>query len=140
MGRKMNNKNLKIQLKDIDYVQLILEAYGWAESSNGLSSVENQAEAGYYTMTENTKLIVSFHEPLNLISLQMDEINSGNSVKLHFMYDNKPQRILEWIVSVHKEINMLNYAALLKTAIGKCEMMLLELKNKKIYEVIPPSV
>ncbi len=139
MGRKINNKNTKAHLRDIDYVQLILEAYGWAENTGSLSCGENQPEAGYYIMNEKLNLNVSFHEPLNLITLQMDEISGGNSVKLHFMYDDKPQRILEWIVSVYKEINMTNYASLLKTAIGKCEMMLLELKNKKIYEVIPPA-
>ncbi len=138
MKRNKKNAIKSSNLRDIDYVQLIMEAYNWVEIGIEYRG-SNPAEATYYNINNNVSLTLEFHQPLNLITLQIEGVHGANSLKLHFMFDNRPQRILEWIVSVQNDININNYTVLLKTAIGKCEMMLLELENKKIYEVVLPS-
>lgn len=134
----------KTTVKDIDLFHLILEAYGWdeikADSKIDAHLFHNQPEAVYNYSTRHTKMVIKFHEPLNMISLWIEEVkNTKQNVQLHFMYDEHPERILEWIAKVSHELSIDNYPTLLKDAKGKCEMMLLELSNSKMYEVIPPA-
>lgn len=134
----------KTTVKDIDLFHLILEAYGWDEiktnSKTDVHLFHNQPEAVYAYNTRHTKMVIKFHEPLNMISLWIEEVkNRKQNVQLHFMYDEHPERILEWVAKASHELSIDNYPVLLKDTKGKCEMMLLELSNSKMYEVIPPA-
>ena len=131
-------------IKDIELFHLILEAYHWDEvktdTSTDANLYSNRPEATYNYATRNTQMVVKFHEPLNMISLWVADVrNPKQTLQLHFMYDEQPQRILEWIAAISDELTLDNYPILLKKARGKCEMMLLELANNKMYEVIPPT-
>lgn len=134
----------KTTIKDIELFHLILEAYHWdevkTETHADKNLYNNQPEAAYSYATRHTKMVVKFHEPLNMISLSVADVrNAKQTLQLHFMYDERPERILEWIATVSNELTIENYPQLLKQAKGKCELMLLELANNKMYEVIPPA-
>lgn len=131
--------NTSHKLTDIDLFHLVLEAYSWDLVAHAAAQGSRQAEAVYEYATRTTTFVTSFHQPLNMISVQVkDTVEGSRFIQLHFMYDEKPERILEWLVAVADKLTMENYHELLKGTQGKCEMMLLELANKKIYELIPP--
>ncbi len=132
----------KRKLNDIDFFHLILEAYNWDEVSDkgneGLYCTK--AEAAYHFSTTNALFEAKFHQPLNMISLRLQDIFCKQGIQFHFMYSEKPELILEWIAQEAENITLENYPIVLKKAAGKCEMILLELDNHKMYEVIPPKV
>ncbi len=137
----MTQKAQKHTLNDIDLFHLILEAYNWDEVSyigdNTLYS--SKAEATYAFSTKNARFEARFHQPLNMISLQLQDVFRKQTIQFHFMYSEKPELILEWVAQEAGNITFDNYPIVLKKAAGKCEMILLELDNKKMYEVIPPN-
>lgn len=95
---------------------------------------------GYRVISgDNTILQAKFHAPVNMISLSITDLYLEEKVQFHFLFDNSPERILEWLVSISDQLNMDTYPDLLKHADGKCEMILLEVSDSEIYEVKPPT-
>lgn len=136
----MTKKAKKHNVEDIELFHLILEAYGWNEQYNrNRIPYEAKAEAIYSFHTKQAILEVKFHQPLNMISLHLENLYRTQGVQFHFMYSEKPELILEWITQEADKLTFENYPTVLKRAAGKCEMILLELGNNKIYEVIPPN-
>ena len=137
----MTQKAQKHTVNDIDLFHLILEAYNWDEVSysDDKALYGGKAEATYAFSTKNALFEAKFHEPLNMISLHLQDIFRQQTIQFHFMYSEKPELILEWIAQEAGNITFDNYPLVLKKAAGKCEMILLELDNKKMYEVIPPN-
>lgn len=138
----MTQKAQKNKVSDIDLFHLILEAYCWDElkySEAEASVYGSKAEATYIYSTKSARFEAKFHQPLNMISLHLQDIFRKQGIQFHFMYSEKPELILEWIAQEASNITLENYPTVLKKAAGKCEMILLELDNNKMYEVIPPA-
>lgn len=131
------------QLRDLNIFNLILEYQGWTDQQG----IEKRFDAGEMVNPEgirvksgnNVILQARFHAPVNMISLRITDTYLDEKVQFHFLYDTKPERILEWIVDISDELALDNYPELLKQANGKCEMILLEVSDTEIYEVKPPT-
>ncbi|MEL7340242.1 MAG: hypothetical protein AAGM67_07135 [Bacteroidota bacterium] len=131
------------QLRDVNLFNLILECDGW----NDQYDTEKRLDAGELvnpegvrvTYGEGTVLQARYHAPVNMISLRITDLNRDDKVQFHFLFDNRPERILEWLVEVKGELNFDTYPEMLKEADGKCEMILLEVSETEIYEVKPPT-
>lgn len=138
-----NQASTKKTVNDLDLFYLILEAYGWEspskrEEDSYLESY-NRPEAILLYSTREAILEACFHQPLNMISVKIRDIYKKNHILFHFMYDDKPERILEWLAAQSDNLSFETYPKLLKKAAGKCEMILLELADNQMYEVIPPK-
>lgn len=131
------------QLRDLNLFNLILECDGWADQYD----TEKRLDAGELVNPEGvrvaygegTVLQARYHAPVNMISLKITDLNRDDKVQFHFLFDNRPERILEWLVEVKGSLNFESYPQLLKEADGKCEMILLEVSETEIYEVKPPT-
>ncbi|MEZ4776061.1 MAG: hypothetical protein R3D00_22990 [Bacteroidia bacterium] len=131
------------QLRDLNIFNLILESNGWADYDD----TERRFDANQMTNPEgyrivhhqNTTLEARFHSPVNMISLRISDVFLEDEVQFHFLFDEKPERILEWMVQVNNDLSLDTYPELLKRADGKCEMILLEVSDTEIYEVKPPA-
>lgn len=131
------------QLRDIKVFNLILECDGWEdqfETEKKLDAGEMVNPEGLRTIQEAfVTLQARFHAPVNMISLRIIDRFLDDRVQFHFLFDDTPERILEWIVSVRPSLTLDSYPELLKQADGKCEMILLEVSDTEIYEVKPPA-
>lgn len=131
------------QLRDVNIFNLILDYHGWADFENTekrFDANELVNPEGYrVTHHHHTTLEVRYHAPVNMISLKINDINLDDEVQFHFLFDDRPERILEWMVEVSDSLNLETYPELLKEADGKCEMILLEVSDTEIYEVKPPT-
>ena len=133
----------KPQLRDLNIFNLILESNGWVDQDD----IEKRLDNGETVNPEGLRMIsgqsailqARFHAPVNMISLRITDLLIDERVQFHFLYDDRPERILEWIVSVTDQLSMDTYPDLLKTANGRCEMILLEVSDTEIYEVKPPT-
>ncbi|MFN0200832.1 MAG: hypothetical protein ACKVTZ_04900 [Bacteroidia bacterium] len=137
-----NHVSTPTRVTDIELFYLILECYGWeCPSSSDLEECNirfNNPEAILAFSSRKTILEIGFHEPLNLMSLRISDVFRKQSVLFHFMYNQQPEKLLEWFAAVSEELTLENYPELLKQASSKCEMILLEVNNQQMYEVIPP--
>jgi hypothetical protein len=131
------------QTRDLNLFNLILEAHGWddlEETEKRIEAGENLCPEGKRTINySSTKLEAEFHAPLNMITVQIRDIVDHEQIRFYFFYDEKVERILEWLVAVSEKLNMESYIECLKEVFGKCEMILLELGKDEIYEVKPPD-
>ncbi len=133
----------KTQLRDLNVFNLILEYQGWADQQE----IEKRLDAGELVNPEgirvksgqNAMLQARFHAPVNMISLRITDLSSDEKVQFHFLYDDRPERILEWISEIGDQLSLDTYPDLLKQADDKCEMILLEVSDTEIYEVKPPA-
>ena len=131
------------QLRDLSVFNLLLEHHGWVDQLD----TEKRLDAGEMVNPEGLRetygsqliLQARFHAPVNMISLRITDTMLDEKVQFHFLFDDKPERILEWMVAVCDELNLDTYPELLKKAEGKCEMILLEVSDTEIYEVKPPA-
>ncbi len=131
------------QVRDLNLFNLILEAHGWHDSDETEKRIlagENQCPEGKQTIVHGTSCLeAQFHAPLNMITLQIKDIIDHDRIRFYFFYDEKVERILEWLAAVSERLNMDSYIECLKEVFGKCEMILLELAKDEIYEVKPPE-
>ena len=131
------------QLHDLQLFHMILEVYGWEdklETERLLDSGLNVSPEGVRSISQSgTYLETQFHAPVKMISLQISDLSSGERIQLHFFYDQAPERILEWIVSVKDDLSLSTYPELLKETKGRCEMILLQISDSELYEVKPPA-
>jgi hypothetical protein len=131
------------QKRDLNWFNMILEAHGWhdpEEIEKRIVAGENLCPEGKRMITHtSTSLEVEFHAPLNMITLQIKDIITFEQIRFYFFYDEKIERILEWLASVSDRINLESYIECLKEVFGKCEMILIELAKDEIYEVKPPD-
>ncbi len=131
------------QLKDLGLFNLILECDGWAdteEHEKRLDLGENVKPEGMrVTSNGQAMLEAQFHAPLNMISLRITDVNKADKILFHFMYDNHPERILEWLVDQRPQLCLETYPEAFMGLDGKCEMILLEIAHDEIYEVKPPK-
>lgn len=133
----------KTQLRDLQIFNLILESNGWMDQEE----VEQRLDAGELVNPEGVRIIngrhavlqARFHAPVNMISLRITDVFLEEKVQFHFLYDERPERILEWMIAISDALSLDNYPELLKQADGKCEMILLEVSDTEIYEVKPPT-
>ena len=131
------------QLKDLGLFNLILECDGWAdteEHEKRLDRGENVKPEGRRVRSNGQAILeAQFHAPLNMISLRINDVNKADQVLFHFMYDTRPERILEWLVENSQTLCMETYPESFMRLDGKCEMILLEVSKNEIYEVKPPK-
>jgi hypothetical protein len=131
------------QLRDVNMFNLILECDNWVDQFD----TEKKLDAGELVNPEGLRathqngvsLIARFHAPVNMISLRIKDLYQEDEVQFHFLFDNRPERILEWLAEVKNDLNLETYPELLKEADGRCEMILLEVSDTEIYEVKPPT-
>lgn len=131
------------QERDLNIFNLILECNDWVD----LDDCELRLERGEQVSPEGRRLLCNgkaileaqFHAPLNMITLQITDLQTFEKVRLHFMYDEQPERLLEWLAEGGLTLQLDNYPEWLKEVNGRCEMILLELAHDEIYEVKPPS-
>ncbi|MCI4667198.1 MAG: hypothetical protein MRZ79_03490 [Bacteroidia bacterium] len=122
---------------------MILEHHGWDDPSNTESRLdqgENVKPEGYRS-TKNSclTLLARFHAPVNMISLSLIDILSREKVQFHFLYTEKPELIIEWIVKVADQLDLENYSEIVKKSQVHCDMILLEISESEIYEVRPSA-
>lgn len=133
----------KEQLRDLNVFNLILEHHGWTDDEELealLDAGEVVTPEGYRATSQRGVLLEArYHAPVNMISLQISDQLGGENVQFHFLFDNKPERILEWITQIYEDLTLDTYPEILKQADGKCEMILLEVSDTEIYEVKPPA-
>lgn len=131
------------QLRDLRVFNLILDHNDWID----LNDTEKKMDMGENVNPEGLRetysahvvLQARFHAPVNMISLRIMDTKFDERVQFHFLFDDRPERILEWMVEVSDELNLETYPEMLKLADGKCEMILLEVSDTEIYEVKPPT-
>jgi hypothetical protein len=131
------------QARDWQLFNLILEGYGWDDPEHTEWRMEHGevcTPEGHRTLSQNgVCLEARYHAPVNMISLRVSEPNSQENIQLHFLYDNRPERILEWMVQQQAGMDLESYQDLLKSAQKQCEMILLEKSDMEIYEVKPSA-
>lgn len=131
------------QLKRLSRFHLIMEAYGWEDpqdTESRLEAGEDLNPEGYRVFQrKGLHLEALFHAPVDMLSLRMSDLNRKERIQFHFLFDHKPEPIIEWVVSVAEELDIDTYPELLQAANGKCEMILLEVSDTEIYEVKPPT-
>lgn len=131
------------QLRDINVFNLILDCDGWVDQYDTEKKFDSgelvNPEGLRIAIQNNIRLQVRFHAPVNMISLRITDIYKNDNIQFHFLFDNRPERILEWLVAVKNELNFESYPEKLKEADGRCEMILLEVSDTEIYEVKPPT-
>ena len=131
------------QLRDWSVFHLILEAHGWED----LEETERRLDRGELMKPEAMRscwmghlwLTARYHAPVNMISLQLADLQADEKVQGHFLYDGKPDRILEWIVSKAKGLVIRDFEQQVTCAQPHCEMILLEKSDLEIYEVRPEA-
>ncbi|WNJ20404.1 hypothetical protein [Pontibacter sp. G13] len=129
------------QKRDLDVFHLLLEFHGWDDPENTehrLSTGQDVTPEGYRSLLlTSTRLEARFHAPVNMISISLTDLKSEDRIKIHFLFDKQPERVLEWIAEMTVHMNLNNYQDQLKGANGTCEMILLEVSDTEIYEVKP---
>lgn len=132
------------QRRDWQLFNLLLESYGWED----IDDTEWRMEQGESCTPEghrarrhgHTLLEARLHAPVNMISLRLSEPqHNPDNIQLHFLYDDRPERILEWIVAHAEQLTIEAYQPLLSSAQRQCEMILLEKSDMEIYEVKPST-
>ncbi|MEM7368251.1 MAG: hypothetical protein AAF587_06580 [Bacteroidota bacterium] len=132
-----------VQLRDLNVFNLLLEHHGWSDDENlefRLDSGEKVTPEGFRAINHGgIGLEARYHAPVNMISLKIIDQLYEDKVQFHFLFDDRPERILEWIADISGQLSLESYPELLKQADGKCEMILLEVSDTEIYEVKPPT-
>jgi hypothetical protein len=131
------------QQRDLNIFNLILEYHDWVD----LDECERRMDHGDSVSPEGRRLLCNgdaildaqFHAPLNMISLQITDLQSFEKVRFHFMFDEKPERLLEWLAEACQTLSFETYPEWLKGTEGKCEMILLDLGKNELYELKPPT-
>ncbi len=131
----------KAQLQHLQMFNLILECDGWAD----YLSVEEQLESGKDMNPEgimslkNDSLILEaqFHIPVQMISLSISDRIERRKVDIFFLYDQYPEHILEWIVSIRPQLQIHSYRRLLKEASNICKTIFLAESNPERIELKP---
>ncbi|MEM7659269.1 MAG: hypothetical protein AAF399_24320 [Bacteroidota bacterium] len=131
------------QLRDVNVFNLLLEYNGWDDCEDTeyrLDSGEHITPEGCRTYTKSGVILESkFHAPVNMISLAIIDAMADETVQFHFLFEDRPERILEWITEIQADLTLQNYPELLKTTKDRCEMILLEVSETEIYEVKPSA-
>ncbi len=131
------------QLYHLSLFNLILECHGWedvADTELRFDQGELVAPEGNRSFANgNSILEARFHSPINMVTLRVYNNERSQFVTFHFLFDNRPERILEWIAAEGNLLDIENYRNKLKHTEGLCEMTLLEISQSEIYEVRPPA-
>lgn len=131
------------QLRDLNVFNLLLEHHGWADERD----TERRMDAGEAMNPEGMRgfyapkhyLQLRFHAPINMMSLFLEDQQQDETIQVHFLFDDKPERIIEWLARVADDFSLETYPDLLREADGRCEMILLEVSETEIYEVKPST-
>lgn len=107
-----------LQTGHLNLFNLILECNGWEDPLK----VEDRLDKGECINPEGirsywnemAKLEAQFHAPVYMISLSISSPASSRNIHIFFFYEDKPQRILEWIAGIKDQLNLQTYAPLLK--------------------------
>ena len=129
------------QLKHLKHFNLILECDGWVD----YLSVEDQFEAGKDMNPEGVMSIreeslileAQFHVPVQMLSLSISDKRLRQKVDIFFLYDQQPEPILEWIVSVRSDLNIHTYRNLLNQHKDICKTIFLAESNSEHVELKP---
>ncbi|MEO0899027.1 MAG: hypothetical protein AAFY71_21625 [Bacteroidota bacterium] len=131
----------KTQLRDLQMFNMILECHGWADPSYTEEKLESgqsvKPEGLQVFRNDRAHLIAKFHAPINMIDLSILDNKRKSSVHFHFIYDQAPEKLLDWMVGIAAELDMESFSALIRGAEGKCDMILMEKSEKEIYEFKP---
>ncbi|MEM9985890.1 MAG: hypothetical protein AAF804_12440 [Bacteroidota bacterium] len=135
------NEMTQSQIQDWKMFHLILEAWGWEDVEDS----ENRLEGGEMLKPEASRLMIHswatlearYHAPVNMVSLRIGETTGEDTLQAHFLFDNEPQRILEWIADHGPQMSLESFEEDIRSAEGSCEMILFERSNMEIYEVKP---
>lgn len=131
------------QLRDLNIFNLILEVYGWDDPSD----TEKRLEAGEEVNPEgfrvwrgaHTTLQVRFNSPVNVINLAMTDHLCQERLQFHFFFNEKPERVLEWVVAAAPNLTAETYPDWLNQTEGLCDVILLEISESEIYEFKPST-
>jgi len=129
------------QQRDWQVFNLILECFGWED----VDGTEARLDSGEFVKPEGLRarreghisLEAKLHSPVNMISLRITDTASDDNVQIHFLYTQRPERILEWVVEQGPSLSLDTYHDLIKGVSAMCEMILLEKSDMEIYEVKP---
>jgi len=107
-----------LQLGQLNLFNLILECNGWEDNlevEKRLDRGENVKPEGIRNyVNDYSRLEAQFHAPVYMLSLSITDKDSKQNIHLFFFYDDKPHRILEWLVSIKDQLTFQTYAPLLK--------------------------
>ncbi|MDX2283607.1 MAG: hypothetical protein NW241_05565 [Bacteroidia bacterium] len=131
------------QLRDLNIFNLILECNGWEDPYD----TEPRFDAGEMVNPEgfrcyrnrDVSLQARFHAPVSMISVLMTDFANTDRVQFHFLFEGRPERILEWLAASAPALDLESYPDLLRKAENRCEMILLEVSDTEIYEVKPSA-
>ena len=131
------------QLRDLSIFYVILEHHGWDDTEG----IELLFDAGEKTSPEgqlsiingHTELRAQFHAPVRMVSLRITDIILEDQVQFHFLYEDHPESLLEWICEHAQELSLDTYPERLKEAEKLCAMILMEVSDQEIYEVKPSA-
>ncbi len=131
----------KAQLQHLQMFNLILECDGWVD----YLSVEEQFEAGkdmnpegIMSLRDDSLILeAQFHIPVQMISLSISDKIVRRKVDIFFLYDQHPEHILEWIVSVRPKLGIDTYRKLLKDDSNICKTIFLAESNPERIELKP---
>jgi hypothetical protein len=131
------------QLRDLNVFNLIFDLHHWEDGEETEMRMDHgeavNPEGLRVTNCRNILLEARFHAPVNMISLRLTDLFLEDCVQFHFLYDNQPERIVEWLIQHAEELSLESYPDLLKEADAHCEMILLEVSDTEIYEVKPSA-
>jgi len=131
----------KAQLQHLQMFNLILECDGWVD----YLSVEEQLESGkdmnpegIMSLRDDSLILeAQFHIPVQMISLSISDRIERRKVDIFFLYDQHPEHILEWIVSIRPQLQIHTYRRLLKEESNICKTIFLAESNPERIELKP---
>ncbi len=131
------------QMKDWNMFHLILEAWGWED----LEETERRFEEGEILKPEATRILrqrnqeleARYHAPVNMFSLKVTDFVQNEELTAHFLYEDLPERVLEWIVCSADQVVTENFEEIARSANVNCSMVLFERSNMEIYEIKPSA-
>ena len=129
------------QLKDLNLFILILECHGWEdylETEKQLNEGKDVNPESVFICREGSiSLEVQFHAPVQMISLSISDHSLRQKVDLFFIYEQQPELILEWIVTVKGKVELNNYKELLHASSEICKTILVAESSAEHIELKP---
>ncbi len=126
------------QLRNVKIFNLLLEYAGWEdieEVEKRLMLGEALDSIGQRLMwTTGFVLEARMHAYLNCMMLDVLEVESGKQAEIQLFFQDKPDRILEWLMAEASSMNLQNYAQLLAAIAPACERILVEAESL-VYEI-----
>ncbi|MEL6194458.1 MAG: hypothetical protein AAFR66_20530 [Bacteroidota bacterium] len=129
------------QLAHLNVFSLILECDGWADPlaiERRFDGGEELSPEGMRVFESNQRVLeAQFHAPVNMITLSISTPDKEEKIVLFFLYASKPEKILEWMVSVKNSINTVNYSKYLEEINDYCTTIMEAVSTPASCELKP---